>query len=442
MDFVAVAHAVACVRRSAVVTGANVHVWETIKEIWADFNHSVINPIKFFLCLSMLREGDRVMTLTPNMRVVRATDSMPTWVPAEASQYLAHTENGQSLRRIAQAEGAAPSTICRRVRRMEARRDDPLVDEALDALATHASCVTQRKSTDQQELTDMTAPFRSPIVSDESTISREARRILRRLCETDAVLAVANDLDKAVVLRPGPDGEQTRTAVVDRRVAQAFAVKDWISCIRAGRVGRYAITQAGKAALKRLLDEDRKRRRADGFAEAPTSFQAQHAEFAETRVTDDEGRRSAIRVNLAESPLVILARRKGPDGKPFLSADLVQAGERLREDFERAQMGPRVGQNWDRFLTAGSDRGGFASDAGLAEGPRAARERVTDAVEALGPGLSDVVLRVCCFLEGLETTERRLGWSARSGKVVLKIGLQRLLKHYKDRHGFVPALRS
>jgi hypothetical protein len=47
-------------------------------------------------------------------------------------------------------------------------------------------------------------------------------------------------------------------------------------------------------------------------------------------------------------------------------------------------------------------------------------------MEALGPGLSDVVMRVCCFLEGLETTERRLGWSARSGKVVLKIGLQRL----------------
>jgi hypothetical protein len=48
----------------------------------------------------------------------------------------------------------------------------------------------------------MTAPFRSPIVSDESTISREARRILRRLCETDAVLAVAADMEKAVVLRP------------------------------------------------------------------------------------------------------------------------------------------------------------------------------------------------------------------------------------------------
>jgi len=379
------------------------------------------------------------MTMTPHARSVRTTKTLPKWVPTEASQYLSHVSDGQSLREIASENGAAPSTVCRRVRRMESRRDDPLVDEALDALATHAA---GREQKIRKEKTPMTAPFRSPIVSDESTISREARRILRRLCETDAVLAVAGDMEKAVVLRPGPDGEQTRTAVVDRRVAQAFAVKDWISCTRQGRIARYAITHAGKSALKRLLDEDRRRRQSDGFADAATKFHAQHAEYGEAPVTEDDGRRRTMRVNLAESPLAALAKRKGPDGKPFLTPDLVQAGERLREDFERAQMGPRVGQNWDRFLTAGSDSGGFSNDSGLAEGPRAARERVSDAVEALGPGLGDVVMRVCCFLEGLESTERRLGWSARSGKVVLKIGLQRLLKHYKDRHGFVPALRS
>ena len=61
------------------------------------------------------------------------------------------------------------------------------------------------------------------------------------------------------------------------------------------------------------------------------------------------------------------------------------------------------------------------------------------ALDDLGPGLSDVVLRVCCFLEGLESAEKRLGWSARSGKIVLKIGLQRLLKHYEEVYGFVPA---
>lgn len=220
-----------------------------------------------------------------------------------------------------------------------------------------------------------------------------------------------------------------------------FLVKDWISCLKAGRIARYTITAAGKAALRRLLDEDRRRRQAAlGFAEAATPFQAQHAVWGVARVTEG-GKSRKLRVNLAESPLVALGRRKGPDGQPFLSPALVQAGEKLREDFERAQMGPRVGQNWDRFLTGG-DRGGFLNDSGLAEGPRAARARVSDALDDLGPGLADVVLRVCCFLEGLESAEKRLGWSARSGKIVLKIGLQRLLAHYAQTHGFVPALRE
>ena len=63
-------------------------------------------------------------------------------------------------------------------------------------------------------------------------------------------------------------------------------------------------------------------------------------------------------------------------------------------------------------------------------------------MDDLGPGLSDVVMRVCCFLEGLESAEKRLGWSARSGKIVLKIALQRLLSHYQTQYGFVPALQD
>ena len=364
----------------------------------------------------------------------------PAWLPVPAQQYLAHTAAGLSLRSIARAAGEPASTVARRVRRLEARRDDPLLDEALTRLGR----LSGRPATDDsttKEPTPMTAPFRSPL-GDDGMITREARRILRRLCETDAVLAVARDMDKAVVLRPGPDGEQTRTAVVDRKVAQAFAVKDWISCHAAGRIARYTITAAGKSALRRLIDEDRKRRHAaQGLAEDGSAFHAQHAIWGQADVAEGDGTSRKLRVNLAESPLAGLARRKDGDGRPFLTPDLVQAGERLREDFERAQMGPRVGQNWDRFLTGG-DRGGFLNDSGVGEGPREARRRVSDALDDLGPGLADVVLRVCCFLEGLESAEKRLGWSARSGKVVLKIGLQRLLRHYEERYGFVPALRG
>ena len=81
-------------------------------------------------------------------------------------------------------------------------------------------------------------------------------------------------------------------------------------------------------------------------------------------------------------------------------------------------------------LTPGDRLSGNPVPRAPGEGPRAARERVTRALSALGPGLSDVALRVCCFLEGLEACERRMGWSARSGKVVLKIALQRLSEHY------------
>lgn len=365
---------------------------------------------------------------------------MPGWVPEAAQQYLAHVAAGQSLREIAKQTGQAPSTICRRVRQIEARRDDPLIDEALSCLAEATQPASTR--TNNKEMRRMTAPIRTPI-NDEALITREARRILRRLCETGAILAVAQDMDKAVVLRQGLDGDQTRTAVVDRRVAQAFAVKDWISCVqKGGKLARYAITNVGKTALKRLLEEDRKRRLGSaGFAEGPSTFQGQHANWGTRSVSGEGGKREKLRVNLTEAPLAGLARRKGSDGKVFLGAELVQAGERLREDFERAQMGPRVGQNWDRFLT-NSDRGGFVSDGGIGEGPRAARARVSDALDTLGPGLGDVVMRVCCFLEGLESAEKRLGWSARSGKVVLKIGLQRLLQHYEQKHGFVPAQRD
>jgi len=139
-------------------------------------------------------------------------------------------------------------------------------------------------------------------------------------------------------------------------------------------------------------------------------------------------------VNASESPVSALGRKLDKDGKPYLSHDLVKVAERLREDFELAQMGPRVAQNWERFLTGG-DRGAFGSDSGVADGPRAARDRVAEALRDLGPGLGDVALRVCCFLEGVEAAERRLGWAARSGKIVLRIALQRLKRHYDDKVG-------
>ncbi len=362
--------------------------------------------------------------------------SLPGWLPDAVRLYLSHTEDGLSLRALARREGCHASTVMRQVRRFENRRDDPLVDEALTRLGrAHAARTTQVTDNKDSEMTAAIRP--EQLVSDEITIAREARRVLRRLCEPGAVLAIAPNMEKAAVLREMPDGITARVAVVERRVAEAFALKDWIGCRQAGRVATYEITAAGRAALRRFLAEDEA---AIGCAEAAMPFADQHRIWDHKMVQDAAGEApKRIRYNLAESPVAALARRRDKDGTPFLTPDLVAAGERLREDFELAQMGPRVAQNWDRFLTGG-DRGGFQPGSGPAQGPRGARDRVAAALRDLGPGLGDMVLRCCCYLEGLEQAERRLGWSARSGKIVLRIALQRLRRHYEETGGLAAPL--
>lgn len=358
---------------------------------------------------------------------------LPAWVPDAAMHYLAHTEAGLPIRELARKSGCHASTVLRQIRKYETRRDDPLIDAVLRKLGATVGNKASSGATEQQKECD---PMQYAIKDqgpDTPTLTRDARRILRRLCETGAVLAVAVDMEKAVVVRDGATGSSTRTAVVDRKIAEAMALQDWISAERAGRITRYKITAAGRAALSEILEgEDAG---APGMAEASVEFGDQHRVWGERTIRDNEtGQPRRVRYNLAESPLTALARRRDKDGAVFLTDDLVSAGERLREDFELAQMGPRVAQNWDRFLTGGG-RGGFVQDSGVGNGPERARARVAHALKELGPGLSDVVLRCCCYLEGLESAEKKLGWSARSGKIVLRIALMRLKQHYDETTG-------
>lgn len=369
------------------------------------------------------------------MNIAAAPLCLPPWLPNRVRFYLSHIEEGTSLRALAREAGVNASTVMRQVRRYESRRDDPLMDDALSALAQ----ATQSKISDpiREDQTKMSAPIRDiAALPDELQLNREGMRVLRRLAEPGAVLAFAPEMEKAVVMREFGDGKSARTAVLDRTVAQAFSLKDWIHCRKAGRISTYEITAAGRAALKRMLDDDDRRRNgggAAGLAETAQPFADQHRIWGERDIAEDDGPRRT-RYNLAESPVSALGRRRDKDGKPFLEAPLVEAAERLREDFELAQMGPRIAQNWERFLTGG-DRGSFRGDSGLAEGPGRARERVAAALRDLGPGLGDVALRVCCFLEGIEAAERRMGWAARSGKIVLRIALMRLRRHYDETYG-------
>ena len=364
-----------------------------------------------------------------------ASRRLPDWLPDHAETYLRHVAAGEPLRALARRKGCHASTVLRQVRKVEAWREDPLVDEALDRFSRlyapeAPATIDSKETTPMRDAALDTARIHGQDATEDK-IAQEARRILRRLCEKGAFLAVAPNMEKAVVLREVVPGKQNRIAVVEREVAHAFALREWIACERPGKISCYAITAVGRAALKRLLLEDRERREPrGGFAEAQSPFQNQHRFFAERVVMAEDGSgERRLRFNLSESPLLVLGRKRDKDGTAYLTSELVEAGERLREDFELAGMGPKVTQNWERFLTAGASRGGHGARED--QGSPDARTRFAKAMEALGPGLSDIVFRTCCFLEGLEAAEKRLGWSARSGKVVLKIALERLAAHYE-----------
>ncbi|MEX2035803.1 MAG: DUF6456 domain-containing protein [Xanthobacteraceae bacterium] len=136
---------------------------------------------------------------------------------------------------------------------------------------------------------------------------------------------------------------------------------------------------------------------------------------------------AGVTVNEAESPLAWLARRKGRDGRALLEPVQLLAGERLRAEFTRAGLMPRITANWSASVADGR-RG--ASSAPFTESVIAARQCVRHALEAVGPEFAGLLVDVCCFLKGLADIERERNWPQRSAKVVLQLGLDRLARHY------------
>ncbi|MEM6972536.1 MAG: DUF6456 domain-containing protein [Pseudomonadota bacterium] len=331
----------------------------------------------------------------------------------------------------------------RTVRRVEERRDDPLLDQMLDQLeeACRPGCAPADDEAAEDAVehgapaeTIAFEPLRHASVPiPDADTEREGRRLLRRLCEPGSFLLVANGASKAGIFCAA-NQHRKPIAMLPVGLAAAFLRHDWIRIARHTDCSvRYRITDVGRAFLRRAIAEDSEKRRAgDGPQPSTISpFSAQHQEEGAGIVPDPvDGTLVRRRVNLAESVIGWLAKRRGPDGTPYLTPAEVEAGERLRSDFERAQMAPSITQDWRAFLTPGDKLAGNSPARGPAEGPAEARARLAKALETLGPGLADVALRVCCFLEGLEACEKRFGWSSRSGKVVLKLALQRLADHY------------
>jgi hypothetical protein len=344
-----------------------------------------------------MTNGKGLPARKPETTTRRTQAKLPGWVPEAARIYLAHVEGGRSIRDLAREARVSPSTVLRQVRRIEIARDDPLVDEALRSLAE--------------------SPL--PLPATDRALEQRALPALRRLAESDTVLAVARDMENGVILRERPGSEPLRLYVLERGLAESMALRGWIDCPSLeARIRRYRITGPGREALRRALAQEAAYR---GLEEAPAAFRGPEA---------PDPHLSHLRSMLAESPLAALSRRRDGEGQPFLCRDLVAAGERLREDFDVAETVPDL--DWEALLDDLAEGRPVPAAPSDPYGPGAARARarVMAALADLGPGLADVALRCCCLTEGLEVVEKRMGWSQRSGKIVLRIALQRLRQHY------------
>lgn len=339
----------------------------------------------------------------------QTAESLPEWVPKAAVHYLVHTETGEPIRALARQARVHASTVLRQVRRYESLREDPLVDAALRELAISVSAKHRTRTKDTAMTPSLPEnPISAPPL-DVAAFEQESQKVLQHMSEPGALLAIAEGMDMAVVVQQDEEGQSNRTAAVGRAIAQAMALKDWISCEDPeARIARYKITGLGKSQLRSFGPV--------GFAEGAARFEGAEA-VAPTR----------SRGVGTDNPVAAVARRRDRNGDPFLSREMLQAAERLKEDFELAQSDSRV-PDWNRYMTLGFED----TTSGSAFTPEEAEQRVGSALAALGPGLGDVALRCCCFLEGMETIEKRFGWSARSGKIVLRIALQQLLRHYES----------
>ena len=235
--------------------------------------------------------------------------------------------------------------------------------------------------------------------------NREAARLARRLATAGA--RIRRDPEGYALISP----LTARRGVVDASTVKALLADGALDAEGAD----YVLSQAGRAMVRRLL--------AGG-----NDFAAQH-QPRERRTIEEEGGHASVLVDQGESPLAWLRSRKGRDGRPLIDDAAFQAGERLRSDFTRGQLMPRVTANWSAAVASGR-RGGAGGMAELTDAALSARLRVERALAGAGPEFSGLLVDFCCFLKGIEEIERERDWPKRSAKLVLQLALSALARHY------------
>jgi hypothetical protein len=164
----------------------------------------------------------------------------------------------------------------------------------------------------------MTAPAHPPAADprccDEQALAAKARRVLRRLAEPGAVMAIAPDMDKAACCANFPMGACAHGgAGTVRRPGLCAEGLDRLPPPGAGLDLRDHLGRPRRAEA-----DGRRGGRAVRAGRGAAPFADQHRDWGDREVMEDGGPRR-VRYNMAESPVVVLGGGATGRGKPFLS---------------------------------------------------------------------------------------------------------------------------
>ena len=251
-------------------------------------------------------------------------------------------------------------------------------------------------------------------LASEQHLSGPARRLLNALRDPDTLALPDPSREGAVMIQGRRAGVSVGRGQHLQAALETLRDRDLVE--DAPERGRMRISDAGRACLRRLAATD-----------PATRFGAQHRELVAADVASESGP-ERVTVNAHESPLEWLRRRRDRDGEPLIDAAAFEAGERLRRDLTFAGMLPSVTARWEAAVASGG--AGPRDPAGATDAVIAGRQRVRAALASVGGDFADLLTDLCGFLKGLETIERERGWPPRSGKVVVRLALRQLARHY------------
>lgn len=235
-------------------------------------------------------------------------------------------------------------------------------------------------------------------------VSRALERARRLLAGPGGWIEPAGE---AYALRAGPDRRSRVVLTVDETVFRRLVETPGLRARRGG----------GWVA-----------RRAEAASAASEAGRPGVIEGVRT-IMEADGEASTRRANLAQTPVAWLARRVGPDGRPWLEPVEVAAAVRLALEAEAALRGRSVTMRWDALPRTGA---GGGSRPGCEPGERAlaAAAAVEAALSVCGPARG-MVEQICVRATALQAAEQALGLRRRTGKTLLRQGLQALARHYR-----------